>query len=92
MVNAPLDKTTNVISENLAVDAKNADAVNTTIAIFATEELTEEEECDRSRLERQVERAFYDAGKALRQLSVAARKHKRSGLQTRQFVAHINCK
>ncbi|MBS9389215.1 MAG: hypothetical protein HEQ33_10070 [Dolichospermum sp. WA123] len=25
-------------------------------------------------------------------LSVAARKHKRSGLQTRQFVAHINCK
>jgi len=25
-------------------------------------------------------------------LCVAARKHKRSGLQTRQFVAHINCK
>ncbi len=25
-------------------------------------------------------------------ISVAARKHKRSGLQTRQFVAHINCK
>ena len=68
MVNAPLDKTTNVISENLAVDAKNADAVNTTIAIFATEELTEEEKRDRSCLERQVERAFYEAGKALRQL------------------------
>ena len=68
MVNAPLDKTTNVISENLAVDAKNGAAVNTTITIFATEELTEEEQRDRSCLERQVERAFYEAGKALKQL------------------------
>jgi hypothetical protein len=75
MVNAPLDKTTTVISENLAVDAKNGDAVNTTIAIFTTKELTKEEEGDsealrrnRFRLERQVERAFSEAGKALRQL------------------------
>jgi hypothetical protein len=31
-------------------------------------------------------------GQSDSQISVAARKHKRSGLQTRQFVAHINCK
>ncbi|WP_254433094.1 MULTISPECIES: hypothetical protein [unclassified Dolichospermum] len=68
MVNAPLDKTTTVINENLAVDAKNGDAVNTIIAIFTTRELTKEEEGERFRLERQVERAFSEAGKALRQL------------------------
>jgi hypothetical protein len=68
MVNAPLDKTTAAISESWAVDADNADTVNTTIAVFATKDLTEEEERERFRLERQVERAFWQAGRALREL------------------------
>lgn len=67
MIDAPLDLTATPNSENLALDATKSDAANT-IAIFATEELTEEEERDRLHLERQVERAFYEAGKALRQL------------------------
>ncbi|AFZ28444.1 hypothetical protein Cylst_6691 (plasmid) [Cylindrospermum stagnale PCC 7417] len=67
MINAPLDLTATPNSENLALDATKSNAANT-IAIFATEELTEEEERDRLHLERQVERAFYEAGKALRQL------------------------
>lgn len=62
MIDAPLELTATPNSENLTLDAAN------TIAIFATEELTEEEERSRLHLERQVERAFYEAGKALRQL------------------------
>lgn len=68
MIDAPLDKTTTAISDDLLLDATKSDTVNSKIAIFATEELTEEEERDRFRLEHQVERAFSAAGKALREL------------------------
>jgi|GEM_PF-607393 len=50
----------------------NSQAVDETepesTAVVDAEELTEEEERDRTHLERKVERAFYEAGKALQQL------------------------
>ncbi len=42
--------------------------VDTTVISTKIEELTEDEEKERHRLERKVERAFYEAGSALRQL------------------------
>lgn len=42
--------------------------VDTTVVSTKIEELTEDEEKERHRLERKVERAFYEAGSALRQL------------------------
>jgi hypothetical protein len=63
MINAPLDRTATAINDDLSIDTANI-----TITVLATEELTEEEERDRLHLERQVERAFYEAGKALREL------------------------
>ena len=42
--------------------------VTTVAAVEVVEELTEEEVADRHRLELKVERAFYEAGAALRQL------------------------
>lgn len=67
-MNVPQVGTAATTNHNLTVDEPETPAVDTHVKIVTTEELTQEEWQERLWLERQVERAFYKAGKALREL------------------------
>jgi len=62
----------------------NAASATITVAAVEVPELTEEEQCDRNQLERRVERAVFEAGKALAELRDCLR-HWRSQSQTLPF-------
>ena len=49
-------------------DDQSENLQTVSVEVVDTEELSEEEQCDRIHLERKVERAFYEGGKALQEL------------------------
>jgi len=66
-------KTTSAVSNDSRplidlLEENNLDSTLVTVAVVELEELTEEEERLRLHLEHKVERAFYEAGKALGEL------------------------
>lgn len=65
-------------------DPENPSTATITVSAAQVEELTQEEQSDRLNLERKVERAFFEAGKALTELRDCLR-HWRSQSQTVPF-------
>ncbi|WP_026736266.1 hypothetical protein [Fischerella sp. PCC 9605] len=69
MTDIPIRGQTDAIRHQLSTDCTDFDLPqNVSVEVVELEELTEEEQRDRSHLERKVERAFYEAGKALMEL------------------------